>query len=137
MEAFGVAANIISIIHITTEVVKRLNDFRSTVEGLPRALKSLSVELPTLIHTLKRIRQAIDDGWVDEDSQEALEPLVRDLEQQIQALSDIILKMRPKVDSNAARNFKAVTSFRYDSEVKHIEGVIRGYVAILTLEISH
>jgi hypothetical protein len=74
MEAFGVAANIISIIHITTEVVKRLNDFRSTIEGLPPALKSLSVELPTLIHTLKRIRQAIDDGRVDEDNQEALEP---------------------------------------------------------------
>jgi hypothetical protein len=46
MEAFGIAANIISIVHITTEVVKRLNDFKSTVEGLPRALKSLGVELP-------------------------------------------------------------------------------------------
>jgi hypothetical protein len=63
-----------------------------------------------------------------------LSPLVRDFDQQIQALSDIILKMRPKVDSNAARNLKAVTSFRYDSEVKHIEAVMRGYVATLTLE---
>lgn len=134
MEAFGVAANIISIIHITTEVVKRLNDFKATTEGLPRTLKSLSVELPTLINSLKRIRQAIDDGRVSEESQEALEPLIKDFELQIQALSDIILKMRPRVDSNAARSLKAVTSFRYDSEVKHIEGVIRGYVSTLTLE---
>lgn len=134
MEAFGVAANIISIIHITTEVVKRLNDFRATTEGLPRALKSLSVELPTLINSLRRIRQAIDDGRVSEESQEALEPLIKDFELQIQALSDIILKMRPRVNSNASRNLKAVTSFRYDSEVKHIEGVIRGYVSTLTLE---
>ncbi|KAI4712052.1 hypothetical protein J4E89_003498 [Alternaria sp. Ai002NY15] len=42
--------------------------------------------------------------------------------------------MRPRVNSNASRNLKAVTSFRYDSEVKHIEGVIRGYVSTLTLE---
>jgi hypothetical protein len=134
MEAFGIAANIISIIHITTEVVKRLNDFNSTIEGLPRALKSLSVELPTLMNSLKRIQQAIDDGRVDEDSQEALGPLVKDFEQQIQALSDIIVKMRPKFDSSTARNLKAVSSFRYDSEVKQIERVIRGYVSTLTLE---
>lgn len=134
MEAFGVAANIISIIHITTEVVKRLNDFKTTVEGLPRALKSLSVELPTLINSLKRIRQAIEDGRVSEESQVALEPLIKDFEFQIQTLSDIILKMRPKGSSNTARNLKAVTSFRYDSEVKYIESVIRGYVSTLTLE---
>jgi hypothetical protein len=134
MEAFGVAANIISIIHITTEVVKRLNDFKATVAGLPKALSSLSVELPTLIYSLKRIRQAIEDGRVSEESQEALEPLIKDFEFQIQALSDIIVKMRPRVNSNTARNLKAVTSFRYDSEVKHIESVIRGYVSTLTLE---
>ncbi|CAN9127988.1 unnamed protein product [Alternaria alternata] len=134
MEAFGVAANIISIIHITTEVVQRLNDFKATVEGLPRALKSLSVELPTLINSLRRIRQAIEDGRVSQESQEALEPLIKDFEFQIQSLSDIILKMRPRVNSNTARNLKAVTSFRYDSEVKQIESVIRNYVSTLTLE---
>jgi predicted transcriptional regulator len=134
MEAFGVAANIISIIHITTEVVQRLNDFKATVEGLPRALKSLSVELPTLINSLRRIRQAIEDGRVSQESQEALEPLIKDFEFQIQSLSDIILKMRPTVNSNTARNLKAVTSFRYDSEVKQIESVIRNYVSTLTLE---
>ena len=134
MEAFGVAANIISIIHITTEVVQRLNDFKATVEGLPRALKSLSVVLPTLINSLRRIRQAIEDGRVSQESQEALEPLIKDFEFQIQSLSDIILKMRPRVNSNTARNLKAVTSFRYDSEVKQIESVIRNYVSTLTLE---
>jgi hypothetical protein len=134
MEAFSVAANIISIIHITTEVVKRLNDFKATVEGLPRALNSLSVELPTLINSLKRIRQAIDDGRISEESQAALEPLIKDFELQVQALSDIILKMRPRTNSNTARNLKAITSFRYDSEVKHIEAVIRGYVSTLTLD---
>ena len=134
MEAFGVAANIISIIHITTEVVQRLNDFKATVEGLPRALKSLSVELPTLINSLRRIRQAIEDGRVSQESQEALEPLIKDFEFQIQSLSYIILKMRPRVNSNTARNLKAVTSFRYDSEVKQIESVIRNYVSTLTLE---
>jgi hypothetical protein len=71
---------------------------------------------------------------VSQESQEALEPLIKDFEFQIQSLSDIILKMRPRVNSNTARNLKAVTSFRYDSEVKQIESVIRNYVSTLTLE---
>jgi hypothetical protein len=48
MEAFSVAANIFSAIHITTEILKRLNDFRSTMDGLPRALKHSALSFPRL-----------------------------------------------------------------------------------------
>jgi hypothetical protein len=134
MEAFGAAVNIITIIHITADVIKRLNDCKATVEGLPRALQALSVELPVLNNSLKRIRQAIEDGLIPEDSKEALEPLIKDFEQQVRALLGIMDKMRPRDNSSTSRNWKALTSFRYDGEVEHIEGVIRGYVSTLTLE---
>jgi hypothetical protein len=134
MEAFALATNIASVAHITVEVLQRLNDFKTTVNGVPRALQALSNELPTLKHVLDKMRQAVEDGSVPEDSIEALNPLIADFEEQISALLAIINKMQPKDSSRIARNLKAVTSFRYDADIKYRESVIRGYASTLSLE---
>jgi hypothetical protein len=134
MEAFALATNIASVAHITVEVLQRLNDFKNTVNGVPRALQALSNELPTLKHVLDKMRQAVEDGSVPEDSIEALNPLIADFEEQIRALLAIINKMQPKDPSRIARNLKAVTSFRYDADIKYRESVIRGYASTLSLE---
>lgn len=133
-EAFALASNIISVIHITTEVINRLNDFKNTVDGVPRALRAISNELPTLRLALKKIQGALDDGRIPEDSREALEPLLTDFKKQIRAISGIIDKMRPEDLSRMARNLKAVKSFRYDDQIKYHESVIRGYSSTLSLE---
>jgi len=133
-EAFGLAANIVSIIHITSEVTKRLNDFKKTADGVPRALQVISNELPTLSYTLKKIHTADEEGRISEDSREALEPLLTDLEAQITALAGIIDKLRPKDSSKMARNLKVAKSFLYDDDVKFCEKAIRGYISTLSLE---
>jgi hypothetical protein len=134
MEALSLAANIISVVHVTSEIIDRLNDFKNTVDGIPRTLQAISNELPTLKLTLKKVAEAIEDGRVTEDSEEALRPLLADFEEQIRAIGDIVEKMRPKDPSRIARNFKAVTSFRYDDQIKYHESVIRGYASTLSLE---
>jgi hypothetical protein len=134
MEAFSLAVNIVTVIHITTEVINRLNEFRDSVEGIPRTLQAISNELPTLRLVLKRISEAIEDGRVAEDSQEALKPLIKDFEDQMNAIVEIIDKIRPKDSSRMTRNLKAVTSFRYDDQIKRHEKVIRGYSSTLSLE---
>lgn len=133
-EALSLAVNIITVIHITTEVINRLNDFRDSADGVPKTLQAISNELPTLRLALKKIAEGIEDGRIPEDSQEALQPLIEDFEKQIRAIADIIEKMRPKDPSRMARNFKAVTSFRYDDDIKYHEKVIRGYSSTLSLE---
>lgn len=133
-EALSLAANIIAVVHITTEVIQRLNDFRSTINGIPRALQAIANELPALNLTLNKINEAIEDGRIPEDSQNALQPLITDFGKQIEAISDIIEKMRPKDTSRMTRNLKAVTSFRYDGQIKYHESVIRGYASTLQLE---
>jgi hypothetical protein len=134
MEALSLAANIISVVHVTSEIIDRLNDFKNTVDGIPRTLQAISNELPTLKLTLKKVAEAIEDGRVTEDSEEALRPLLADFEEQIRAIGDIVDKMRSKDPSRIARNFKAVTSFRYDDQIKYHESVIRGYASTLSLE---
>jgi hypothetical protein len=134
MEVFSLAVNIITVIHITTEVVNRLNEFRASADGIPKTLRAISNELPTLRLALQKIAEGIEDGRIPEDSQEALQPLIKDFEEQIRAILDIIDKIRPKDSSRMARNFKAVTSFRYDDEIKYREKVIRGYSSTLSLE---
>jgi hypothetical protein len=134
MEALSLAANIISVVHVTSEVIDRLNDFKNTIDGLPRALQAISNELPTLRLTLKKVSEAIEEGRVAEDSQDALQHLIADFEEHICAIADIVDKMRPKDPSRMARNLKAVTSFRYDSQIKYHESVIRGYASTLSLE---
>ncbi|KAH7401149.1 hypothetical protein DE146DRAFT_496044 [Phaeosphaeria sp. MPI-PUGE-AT-0046c] len=133
-EALSLAANIIAVIHVTTEVIQRLNDFRNTVNGIPRVLQAIANELPTLTLSLNKINEAIEDGRVPEDSQNALQPLITDFEKQIQAMLDIIKKMQPKDTTRMKRNLKAVASFRYDGQIKYHESVIRGYASTLQLE---
>lgn len=134
MEAFGLAANIVSLIHITTEVIKRLNDFKTTATGVPRSLQNLTYELPALNQVLRNIHEAIECGSVPQDSIEALEPLLTDFSEQIKAITDIVEKVRPKDPSRLARNLKAFKSFQYDEEIKDRTSVIRGYTTTLTLE---
>jgi hypothetical protein len=133
-EAFGLAANIISIVHITSQVIKRLNDFKNTADGVPRALQALSNELPTLKLTLSKVHKADEEGCIPDDSKAALKPLLAGLEAEISAIAEIIENMRPRNSSILARNFKAIKSLRYDDDIKHHEQVIRGYVSTLSLE---
>lgn len=133
-EALSLAANIIAVIHITTEVIQRLNDFRNTVNGLPRALQAIANELPTLNLALNKITEAIKDGRVPEDNQNALQPLITDFEKHIQAILDIIKKVQPKDTARMTRSLKAMTSFRYDGQIKYHESIIRGYSQTLLLE---
>jgi hypothetical protein len=134
METLSLVANILAVLHITTEVIARINEFRDTVDGVPKALQALGNELPTLSLVLKKIHEATLDGRIPEDSAEALEPLIKNFEEQIQAVLEIVRKMRPKDNSRMARNIKAVTSFKYDSDIKYHESVIRGYASTLSLE---
>jgi hypothetical protein len=134
MEVFSLAVNIITVIDITAKVINRLNEFRDSADGVPKTLRAISNELPTLRLALKKISEGIEDGRITEDSQDALQPLIKDFEEQILAILNIIDKMRPKDPSRMARNLKAVTSFRYDDEIKYHEKVIRGYTSTLSLE---
>tara|TARA_R110002003_G_scaffold55_5_gene5000 strand:- start:61597 stop:62049 length:453 start_codon:yes stop_codon:yes gene_type:complete len=133
-EAFGLASNIISVIHITADVIARLNEIKKNADGVPRSLQALATVLPTLKLSLKKICQALDDDIVPEDSREALTPLISACEDEIQAVSDLITKMRPKDLSTIARNFKAVASFRYDDDVAYHKATIDSYISALTLE---
>jgi hypothetical protein len=134
MEALSLAANILSIIHIATEVIARINEFKNTIDGVPKTLQALANELPTLSLVLKKIHAATLEGRIPEDSAEALEPLIKNFGEQIQAVLGIIEKMRPRDSSRMARNIKAMTSFKYDGEIKYHESVIRGYASTLSLE---
>lgn len=125
-ETLSIVANVIAVIDITTKVLERLDDFRNTVNGIPRALQAIANELPTLDLTLNKISEAITDGRIPDDSQNALQPLITDFGKQIQAILDIIEKVQPKDPSRMTRNFKAVTSFRHDDQIKYHESVIRG-----------
>lgn len=84
MEAFSLAANILSVIHITTEVLERLNEFKDQAAGLPKALQAFSNELPALRVCLERIETAEKDGALPEDSRDALKPLIEDCQSRLQ-----------------------------------------------------
>jgi hypothetical protein len=134
MDGISLAANIIAVVDLTTKVIERLNDFRNSINGIPRMLQAISNELPALNLVLSKIQKAIDDGRIAEDSRDALNPLMLDFKEHIQAILDIIEKIRPKDNSRMARNLKAVGSFRYDGQIQYHESVIRKYAQTLSLE---
>lgn len=133
-EAFGLAANIVSIVHIATEVIKRLNDFKKTVDGLPRVLQDCAFRLPYMTAALKDIRRAIEQGRIPEGRRETLKQHLGGLEKHIRGLLDIVTKMRPKDSSSIARNFKAVTSFRYDEDINYHVDALQKFEPVLLAE---
>jgi len=132
LAAIGIVANITQLVDFGTRVLKRLDQYQSTLEEIPEAFRHIKSELPVLLDALRQTRAAIDTGPLQDESKRALLPAVDGCGVQIKALNEVIEKVLPaSSDSWARRGRKALRSLRYDAKVEKIIAVIRGYVQTL------
>ena len=129
----GIAANLIQLVDFSAKVVRRLNDFQSSLDDVPKSLRSIKMELPILQHTVETLTAAINAGSIGAKTQKALAPALEGCLEQIEMLDRIFDTILPVAgDSWGRRSKKAILSLQQDSKVTAMQKVLRGYVTTLT-----
>lgn len=128
----SVAASIIQLVDFSSRAFRRLEEFNSKLDNVPKSFHHIKVQLPLLLATLKQIEQAIASGVIKHETEIALLPVVNGCKVQIDALDTIIDKVSPTVnDSWAKRSRKAFASLKQESSADKICSTLKGYVQTL------
>src|SRR5438876_8108847 len=95
-EALAVAAVVASVVQLVefgSKILRRLNDFQSSLGEIPESFRHIKAELPVLLDTLQQTKEAIDAGSIRDETKQALLPAIQGCRVQIKSLDDVILKV--------------------------------------------
>jgi N-terminal domain on NACHT_NTPase and P-loop NTPases len=128
----GLVSAIFNFVEFGNKVVDRLNDFKQSINEVPRTFRNFNDQLPLLIDTLKRTRIQADAGHVAEATAKALIPVVDGCLERVERLEGILVKAIPsKNDSTLSRRIKALSSLAHDRTVQQIISELESYVNLL------
>lgn len=129
----GVAASIVQLVTFGTKIIRRLDEFHSNLDEIPKSFQQINTQIPLLLDTLKGTQHAIGTGEIKSDTEKALLPVINGCKVQIELLDTIIDKSLPSSnDSWAKRSKKALSSLKQDSNVNGITSALGNYVRTLT-----
>ncbi|KAI4177187.1 MAG: hypothetical protein LQ343_000670 [Gyalolechia ehrenbergii] len=108
----SLSASILQFVTLTAELTQRINEFNSTAEELPKALRSIHTQLPFLLETC----QNLDTG----DQSENTLAIVKECHREIEDLYKTVNKILPGPgDPKLRRAFKALKSMHYQEKFDH------------------
>src|SRR5947209_9114677 len=129
----GVVASIVQLVEFGSKILLRLNDFQSSLGEVPKTFQHVKAELPVLLDTLERTKNAVETGLISDETKKVLLPAIDGCGAQIESLDDVIGKTLPLPgDSWREKGRKAISSLRQESKVRKITAVLRGYLQTLT-----
>lgn len=133
--ALGLAASILQIADLGLRVVRRIADFQSTVQELPKSLQSTSLQIPLLQDALSRLEQYAHLAERDDAATSlVLLPVIRACHNELRSLEAILAKVSPhKHDKAWKRASKALFSVAQDRRVLQINANLERYMQSLTL----
>ena len=131
--AIGLAVNIIQLVQWAAEIVKRLDEYQRRVDEVPKVFRDIKTELPLLLNTLSETQKQAEHGFLDEDTQKALLPVIDGCRTQCGRLDEVLVKTLPTAsDHRWERGVKALSSVHQEKKVKSIVETVRGYIHVLT-----
>ncbi|KAL8741066.1 MAG: hypothetical protein Q9184_008428, partial [Pyrenodesmia sp. 2 TL-2023] len=118
LAAVGISASILQLITVTAKLTQRINEFSSTAEEMPKALRSIYTQLPFLLETCRDM----DTG----DESDNTVAIIKECHREIEDLYETINKIVPEPDDpKFKRAFKALKSMhyqeRFDLALRRIE----------------
>jgi len=129
----GVVANIVQLVDFGSKVLRRLNDFQSSLGEIPKTFKHVKDELPILLETLNQTKDTVEKGTIKEETKKALLLVVNGCQTQITLLDNLISRSLPqKGDSWRKKTGKAIVSLRQDATVNKITATLRTHIQSLT-----
>lgn len=133
LAAIGLVSAIIQFTEFGAKIVARLNEFGSNVNDLPKAFRSIKINLPVILDSLEHTKRNANTGEISQATASALEPLVEECFEQVKQLQDILDKNLP---TNSAKNWQrrlqAIKSLSHEKDVEQISSKLDRCVQTLT-----
>lgn len=135
LEVVAAISSFVQLIDATVKVANRLNDYREKQGEIPGALLQISLLLPVFIEVVRDTNAAALDGRISDTARHAINPILIECNAQISVLKQIVAEVLPKKEDPSLVLFrKAVRSLKYDSRIKRVEGTIRKYLDVISLQ---
>src|SRR5437763_9903893 len=107
----GLASVICQLVDFSTKVVRRLNEFRSILNEMPRIFREIKDQLALLICTLETTHSQVNARRISDETAEMLKHVFNGCLLQVKQLEDIMAKTIPtERDSTLNRGLKALNS---------------------------
>lgn len=136
--ALRVISSIISCIEMSVKVADRLDYYLSRTKSPPQIFITLHDTIPLLITTFEQIRDACDNGRLDEESQKRLAKTVDGCVRLTTLLENYLTECLPEPrDSFAQKTKKALKSIRSEKSIGEIQRTLETYKSTLTLYFTH
>jgi len=117
----GIIANIVQLVDFTSKVVGRVKDSAQDGHSIPKAFRNIQVTLPLLASTLRKTEVQVKSGKSDEQTCNALRPVVEACEAQMNELKAIFVQALPAEGASRwTRGWKAIASVGKDKKVDDI-----------------
>lgn len=131
--AIGLASSIVAFVDFAQKVVSRLNEFSNDFKDGTNALIQIQTQLPVIIDGLRRIKDRVDTGMLDDQAKAALQPIVVACHRQTELLSDTLNSALPAADASKwERRKKAIQSLTTDGKVKKASEILGQHLQTLT-----
>ncbi|KAL8942148.1 MAG: hypothetical protein Q9216_001833 [Gyalolechia sp. 2 TL-2023] len=131
--AIGLAASIVQLVKLGTEVVGRLHDYRIKSKEAPVVFHDISVQLPLLIADLRLTKEQAERDKLSSDVTESVLAIVKSCRDHIKTLDEILIRTMPNpTDSAWKTGKKVILSFRQEEKVRLVAEKLRSYVIYLT-----
>jgi hypothetical protein len=129
----GLVSAVVQFMDFSTKIVKRLDEFQSSIDHVPKSFQAIKSELPLFLYTLRRTKEQAEAGYVDEDTQHALLQVVEDCRLHANLLNDTLVKMLPNPeDRKLRRMMKAFQSVLQEKKIQEIIARLRNHIQTLT-----
>lgn len=133
LAVISIVSNIIQLVDFSSKLLRRLDEFRSSLGEVPKSFQHFSAELPVLTATLQQIREANEAGLVRDEAEKPLNSAIEGCKEQIRLLDSLLAKILPTVtDSRLRRGTKAVLSLNQEAKVESITKILHSYIRTLT-----
>lgn len=133
----GAVASVVQLIHFTTKVLTRLNEYRVKAGELPAAFAHIASQLPLLRQILEKTQEGIQLQNISQEDVEVIQPCLQGCQQQMQKLDTLWLTTLPEAQERTARRMaKGFRSLWKDSDVRKIDAEINFFVARLNFYCS-
>jgi len=117
----GIIANIVQLVDFTSKVVGRVKDSAQDSRSIPKAFRNIQVTLPLLANTLRKTEDQVKSGKVDEQTCNALRPVLKACEGQVNELKAIFVQTLPAEGASRwTRGWKGISTLKKDKKVDDI-----------------
>ena len=126
--ALALLSSIAQVVDFGTRVVKRLDEFRTNVSGLPESFQHMSNRLPLLVAVVEILHRRTAEGDFDSKTQQDLDRIIRAVQRELEDLDALLRNVLPSARASTwEKGLKAVKSVKAQKSAEHYASTTQEY----------